>query len=186
MMSWPKNITKHHMTTTWVPKSIKNHQKWSKMIKKHQKTSQNITKHQSGRFWSNLIKVWSFLMFFDLFWCFLIVFDRFWSFLIIRKLPPNSFPPWQKRSLLITFDHFRSKSTKNDQKRSQNIKKHHKTSQNTKVIFFDRIWSSCDLLWCFLMFSDRFWSFVVVFDGLWSKVVVFDGRKTVREIVLKW
>ena len=118
MMSWPKNITKHHMTTTWSPKSIKIDQNRSKNIKKHHKTSQNITKHQSDHFWSNLVFVWSF---FDVFWCFLMFFDRFWSILIDFdhfKTVPELFFDHKKRSLLITFDQNRSKSIKNDQNRS--------------------------------------------------------------------
>ena len=126
-MSWPKNITKHHMTTTWSPKTIKIDQKTSKNIKKHHKTSQNTKVIIFDRIWSSCDL---FLMFFDVFWCFLIAFDRFWSILIISK--PS----------------FLSKSIKIDQKLSKSIK----IDQNWSfLIDFDRFCSILIVFWSILI-----------------------------------
>ena len=93
IMLWPRNINKHHLTTTRPPKSIKKHKK---TIKKHQNTSTNIKTHQYDRFWSNLVffdVLWCrHLVFGGLFWCFLMFLDVFWSFLQNSKsvLQPSS------------------------------------------------------------------------------------------------
>ena len=134
IMSWPKNITKHHITITWWPKSIKKH-------KKHQKTSLSIKVIFFDHFWSNLMffiylcfffcseappDLSTFLIDFDRFcdeiWCFFLcffmffdVFYVFWSFSKIRKRTPKRFPNNNFWSLLITFDHFWSLLIKIDQ-----------------------------------------------------------------------
>ena len=180
-MLWPKTINKHHLTTIWPPKSIKKHQKRSKIIKKHQKTSTNINMVFIDQIWCFMMfcgpVVWSLLLFFDVFWCFLMFFDVFCSFFQNSKKCLSDHPPWYQNHQKT------SKTTKNHQKTSTNIKKHQQTSKKT-IWCFQVIWSfvvfsdSGRLIfggrfcWSFLMFVDVFWCFLMFFDVFWSILVV--------------
>ena len=136
-MLWPRNINKHHLTTTRLPKSIKN----------HQKTSRNITKDHlvffghlvfggllwwwsSGLWWSFLLVFldvcWCLLMFLDVLWCFLI---HFGSILVVKWWSGETRKRSIGRSSMLSKP---SKNIKNHQKPSKNMNKHQKTSTNIK------------------------------------------------------